>query len=330
MKTSAAGHPSVRPLACAVMLAMGVLPLGDVTARQLDGEQAEVVAGETPETWSLRNGARLLVTGGHTYDIDVTEGSVDLTGATVTRLVSGNKSVTLRGTSALRADGTLFQGGGLWLTNDSTAHLTDSSIQVQGVTGALASVGVDFLGLGGDSAHATLDNTRVTVADNPGTPDYNSGLGVRMAAGSSIDIINGSYIDAANIGVHFWGTDAAAGTTRLRVDGSTVRSGRGAALHIGAVSAVDKAYDILIANDARLIGGDGHLLRVTSLLGDPTASVSTVAFTVDDSRLRGDVTFDTRTVTGTLDVTLRNNARIDGRFINVSRADIGTNSTWML
>ncbi|WP_342354988.1 autotransporter outer membrane beta-barrel domain-containing protein [Stenotrophomonas maltophilia] len=56
-----------------------------------------------------------------------------------------------------------------------------------------------------------------------------------------------------------------------------------------------------------------------------------VSFTVNDSRLAGNVTFDPTTIlNGTINVTLRNKAQIDGRFINVTSASIDSDSTWLM
>jgi autotransporter family porin len=142
-----------------------------------------------------------------------------------------------------------------------------------------------------------------------------------------MDIVNGSHITAANVGAMLWGEANPAGSLRLGIDNATLESGRGAAIQVMPLEA--NRYDITVANHSRLIGGDGNLL----LVGDDiirSPEQTDVSFTVDDSRLAGNITFDAATVTGSLDVVLRNKAQIDGRFFNVTSASIDGDSTWLL
>ncbi|WP_239530050.1 autotransporter outer membrane beta-barrel domain-containing protein [Stenotrophomonas maltophilia] len=214
------------------------------------------------------------------------------------------------------------------------ARLTGGSIIVAAadlVPQSLA-IGVDLRssasGTGNRNPLAVLDAMQIRVEDNPGTAaPYNSGLGVRLQMGR-MDILNGSHVTGANVGAMLWGELNPAGTVALNVDGSTLVSQRSGAIQVMPLE--DNDYNITIRNDAKLLGGDGNLLLVRSEFG-PSAARTDVNFTVDDSRLAGNLTFDPTTVTnGTLDVILRNKAQIDGRFINVSSANIDSDSTWLM
>ncbi|MCR8715581.1 autotransporter outer membrane beta-barrel domain-containing protein [Stenotrophomonas indicatrix] len=143
-----------------------------------------------------------------------------------------------------------------------------------------------------------------------------------------MDLVNGSQIFGENAGAFLWGHYPVGGSVDLGIDNSTVQSGKGAAIHVMQLTASD--YNILVANHSTLLGGDGNLLLVSSL-ARPVSSRTDVQFTVDDSRLAGNVNLDpTTATTATLDVILRNKAQIDGRFINVTSASIDGDSTWLM
>jgi len=324
---------SLRPLARSVLLALSTLPAGFAMAGDLDGQVAEVVAGDPIEAWTLINGSKLTVTGAGTQQISAADTSeVVLDGATVTRSGTAQDSVTLEDTASLEATGTRFIGGGVSLNGGAaSAMLKNSQIILSAADmrpGAGKSVGVDLAGTGAATSHAVIDGTHIQVDEAAAAAEYNSGLGVRLQFGQ-IDILNGSQINAANVGAMLWGgVPGSTDPMRLNINDSTLQSGRGAAIRV--MPGWEGTYVINVSNDSKLAGGDGNLLLVQA----PTAASNMrtdVSFTVDDSRLAGNVTFDPTTITnGTLDVFLRNKAQIDGRFINVTAASIDTDSTWLM
>ncbi|WP_329892175.1 autotransporter outer membrane beta-barrel domain-containing protein [Stenotrophomonas sp. SMYL11] len=325
--------PCLRPMARGLLLALSTLSAGAVFAGDLDGQNAEVVAGDPVEAWTLINGSRLTVTGAASQQITADDTSeVILDGSVVTRSGTGQNSVALTGDASLQASGTRFIGGGISLSGGTTSvTLKNSEILLSAadmLAGARSSVGIDLAGVGAAASHAVLDGSRIQVDEAPAGAEYNSGLGVRLQFGQ-VDIINGSQITAANVGAMLWGgVPGSTDPIRLNINDSTLQSGRGAAIRV--MPGWEGTYVINVSNDSKLAGGDGNLLLVQA----PTAASNMrtdVSFTVDDSRLAGNVTFDPTTVTnGTLDVVLRNKAQIDGRFINVTSADIGSDSTWLL
>ncbi|QXQ03188.1 autotransporter outer membrane beta-barrel domain-containing protein [Stenotrophomonas indicatrix] len=327
--------PCLRPLARGLLLALSTLSAGTTLAGNLDGQTAEVIAGDPVEAWTLKNGSTLVgreATMNEIYAGDTS--TITLQGGTVTS-VSSSGAVTLAGNATLTAVGTHFRGGGIGLNGgDTVARLTGSSIVVAAADLALNSlaVGVDLRSTpsaaGNRNSLAVLDAMQIRVEDNPGTPaPYNSGLGVRLLFGT-MNILNGSHVTGANVGAMLWGELNPAGAVALSVDGSTLVSQRSAAIQVMPLQ--DNDYNITIRNDAKLLGADGNLLLVRSEIG-PLAARTDVNLTVDDSRLAGNLTFDTSTVSnGTLDVILRNKAQIDGRFINVTSASIDSDSTWLM
>ncbi|HEL2980200.1 TPA: autotransporter outer membrane beta-barrel domain-containing protein [Stenotrophomonas maltophilia] len=325
----------LRPLARGLLLALSSLSAGAALAGDLDGQNAEVTAGDPVETWTLKNGSTLVGREAAMNEISAEDTSaITLQGGTVTS-VSRSGAVTLAGSATLTAVGTHFRGGGIGLNGgDTVARLTGGSIIVAAADLEPQSLaaGVDLRsspsGVGNRNPLAVLDAMQIRVEDNPGTPaPYNSGLGVRLQFGT-MDILNGSHVIGANVGAMLWGELNPAGAVTLNVDGSTLVSQRNGAIQVMPLE--DNDYNITIRNDAKLLGADGNLLLVRSEYG-PSAGRTDVNLTVDDSRLAGNVTFDPTTVTnGTLDVILRNKAQIDGRFINVTSADIGSDSTWLM
>ncbi len=331
-------HParplSLCPLARSLLLALSTLSTSAALAGDLDGQSAEVVAGDPVESWTLKNGSTLVGHEAAMNGISAEDTStITLQGGTVTS-ISRSGAVTLAGNATLTTVGTHFRGGGIALNGDAVARMTGGSIIVAAADLAPQSlaVGVDLRSLPSGSGNrnplAVLDAMQVRVEDNPGTAAaYNSGLGVRLQFGT-MDILNGSHVTGANVGAMLWAELNPAGAVTLNVDDSTLVSQRGAAIQVMPLE--DNDYNITIRNDAKLLGADGNLLLIRSEFG-PLRGRTDVNFTVDDSRLAGNVTFDPTTVTnGTLDVILRNKAQIDGRFINVTTASIDSDATWLM
>ncbi len=326
--------PCLRPLARGLLLAVAVAPAAAVFAGDLDNQRADVGPGDPIEAWTLRNDSRLRVLGGETQRIQAMDSTLYMARAVINQSGADALSVQLLGASLLEAQGTIFRGG-ISISDSSQAHLVDNHIVLDSAdipVGAASSIGVDLdrslSGTGSGSPQAILDNTRIQVAEAPGAAEYNSGLGVRLQRGQA-DIVNGSQILAANVGVMLWSlVPGATAPIRLNMNDSSLQSGRGAAIRV--MPGLEGTYEINVANDSKLIGGDGNLLLVQAPTAASTARTN-VIFTVDDSRLAGNVTLDPATVTnGTLDVILRNKAQIDGRFLNVTSASIDSDSTWLM
>lgn len=330
LRSRASARLPVRPLACAVVLALVTLSSGELDARQLNGESAEVTEGDAAEVWRLINGSHLAVSGGETYDLTIEDtSSVQLRNATVRRNTEYGRAAALSGNASLVADSTSFIGA-VSMANASSLRLSNSHIlHVPGagvLPGDLYAVGLT-IGSRQD-AQAIVDSTLIQVAFSD-ADDEQRGVGI-VVAGGQLDLINRSRVEASNIGLQLMGSIYGAGSTRVNIDASTIVSGLGAAIEVSPASSAISDYDITVANGSTLVGGDGHLLRVRPWSGVTDNGYNSVRFTVDDSRLAGDILFENDVVSGTLDVTLRNHARIDGRFINVTSASVASGSTWLM
>ncbi len=146
------------------------------------------------------------------------------------------------------------------------------------------------LRLTGGIAHLA-ENTRVEGEDN------------------GILIVNGSegYAEQVNF---------------LEIDHSTVSGDAGSAVKIDRISAnslTNTVAVIALRNDAVLRAGNGRLVDVQR--------GSTASVTVDDSRLTGDLVADD---TSTLNVSLRNHARLSGNIINGNSLIINSSGHWQL
>jgi len=337
-------RPILRPLARGLLLALAALPAAAALAGDLDGTDHTVVAGDAAEDWTVRNGAELTVDpGAMTGYIEASENSrVFMDGAMIVRpLNANNHAVRVLDDAHLEARNTTFMDGGVFLAGSSaSAHLVNSRIFVS-TDGSLPTIttGLDITSLpGGPITYdpvMTVEGTQVRVEDaSAPTQPLNSGIGARMTYGR-MNILAGSYVEGANVGALILGLRSGEGIgatpPQLLVDNSTLKSGRGAAIRV-APRVDDQNVQITVANGSNLISGDGNLLLVQSHDDTPvSAAVTNVNFTVDDSRLAGNVTLDSSTVpNGALNVFLRNKAQIDGQFTNVTSASIDSDATWLL
>ncbi|MDT3454773.1 autotransporter outer membrane beta-barrel domain-containing protein [Stenotrophomonas pavanii] len=314
---------------------MALVPAATVAAGDLDNEHKIVGSGDPVEEWTLRNWSLLRVQGGETNAIQANNSDVLALDAIVRRSGTHQVAIDLSGDSSLQLGTSTVRGGGIRVSGSSNAHLIGSRILVTAADGLSPTESLSIgLSMGGTPASAPLpgawaiiDSTYMRVEDTTAGNDIASGLGVRMQNGK-ISIINGSRIDADNVGVLMIGTRNTPDTLQLAVDGSTIASGRGAAIRVAADQPAD--FVINVSNGAQLHGGNGNLLQVDSRSGSATPGASHVTFNVDDARIAGNVSFDAATVDGTLDVFLRNKAQIDGRFLNVTSASIESDSTWLM
>ncbi len=326
-----------RPLAQGLVLALSGMALGPALAGELDGSQHTVVEGDAAEAWSLINGAALQVSGGQTLTLEAEDTSqIQLQNATIQRGGSSQRAITLRDDASLVAQDSRLLGGSVLIGGQARADFTNSVIRVTRADGLrpgeILTVGVDMVDLGsasGINGYARIDNSLILVEDADVAEDRSSGIGLRMSHGTA-DLLNGTRVDAANNAVLMFGSANATTPVTLRADDTQLQSGRGAAIRVAARSA-DRQFDITLANHTRVLAGNGTLLHFDAWSGNPFALRNTVSFTLDDTRVAGDVVMDTTQLSNsTLDLALRNKARIDGRFMNVTNASIGGDSTWLM
>ncbi len=325
----------LRPLAQGLLLALATLPAGMALAGDLDGQTVEIDGTAPFEDWTLINGSSLTAKGTRTRTLWASDTStISLENVTVDATGNAERAVWLQGASSLVARRSDFIGGILLDMGEASAHLHDSHIVVSTADlspGNRKSIGVDISSTGAGrwpvrAPYALIDSTMIDVEMVPGGPHHSNGLGVRLMAGS-MDIVNGSRVTGENVGAMLWGDNNPSQRIALNIDNSVVIGRRGAAIQV--FPGVENTYDISVVNGAQLGGGDGNVLLVANDTG--AVSRTDVNFSVDDSRLSGNVTLDATSLTNaTVNVTLRNKAQIDGRFVNVTTASIDSDSTWLM
>ncbi len=327
--------PPMQPLARCLLVALALLPASNAFAGVLDGTEATIEAGAPIEEWTIRNDAWLTLQGAEANAIKSDNSYLGVFASTINRTGDHQHAIRLNGDSTLHLGTSTLRGGGVHVGGSSNAHLVGNRVLVTGAEGlsptATLSIGLSMGTTPDEAAQpgawAIIDSTYIRVEDTASGNDISSGLGVRMENGK-VSIVNGSRIDADNVGVLMFGTRNTPDTLQLAVDGSTISSGRGAAIRLAADQPAD--FVINVSNGAQLHGGNGNLLQVDSRTGSATPGASRVTFNVDDARLVGNVSFDAATVDGSLAIFLRNKAQIDGRFINVTSASIDSASTWLM
>ncbi|HEL4111900.1 TPA: autotransporter outer membrane beta-barrel domain-containing protein, partial [Stenotrophomonas maltophilia] len=334
--TTTSRPPRPRLLFRSLLLALASLPTGIALAGDLDGQTAEVGATDPVEAWTLKNGSLLTVTGGATQTIVASDSRVTLDGATVSRKSSGDypeNAAVLNGNSHLSAQRTTLEGS-LRIHDYAQVVLTDSHIDVTPGSGLepgdATSVGLNFASvMSTGNARVLLDNSTVRVDAIPGGSAYptSNGVGALMSHGT-LELTNGSRIDAGNHGVVILPMETGQ-TFGVHLNRSTLSADSAAAIWVRG-RASDAHVDVTVANGSQLRGGDGILLQLKGQTST-VAGRTEVDFTVDDSRISGDLLLDTATVpNGTINVTLRNKAQIDGRFLNVTSASVDSDSTWLM
>ncbi|PJL13934.1 hypothetical protein B9Y72_01425 [Stenotrophomonas maltophilia] len=266
-------------------------------AGDLDDQRADVSAGDPVEAWTLVIGSILNVDGGQTLQIVANDDSeLNIWDAVVTRSGTSQRAITLNDSAYLAlARSRIFGGHRVewWHHAGHPGAELDLSDHCRVAPGERLSVGVDLAGsaagFGVASPRATINVTTIYVEDAPvASRDVGNGVGVRIQFGQ-MDIVNGSRVDASNIGAVLWGEVNPDQRIRLNIDNSTLQSGRCAAIRVNA--AADNTYDITVANGAQLIGGDGNLLLVGRDIGLVNTRTD-VNFNVDDARLAGNITFE--------------------------------------
>ncbi len=329
-------RPALRPLTCGVLLALTTLSTTSALARNLDNESVTIDENATVEDWNLTNNAELIVNGGSTKTIAAMNSRVELHNALVTRdeAVGLTHALELRSSQG-EVNDTRIVGGGLLLQGTAHATLTNSSLTMDASApgmgdNSLVSHGISIQAPGATgNPSVLLDNSTVSVADRADLSHYASGIGAYLRAGG-IEMKNNSAISAQNVGIIVHSQQELAHDFRVHLDGSHINSGRGAAIEVAAQGDGDNTVDIRVNNGSTLTGGDGNLLLVRAFNGLQATSTSQVNFSVSNSTLAGDITFDDSKMNGRVDVSLQNNAHLKGRFNNVTAANIGTGSSWTL
>jgi len=140
--------------------------------------------------------------------------------------------------------------------------------------------------------------------------------------GADVRVGNGSLVTGELNGIYAIGSLLAPSASTVTIDASKVEGKSGAALIVGAPrnpAIPDTDIQFTARNGAELIGGNGNLLEVT-------AAAANVGFTVDSSKLTGNII---NTGGSIVNVALNNNATLLGATQNITSMAVD-NARWQL
>jgi outer membrane autotransporter protein len=300
----------------AVGIALAFDGIDPAAARVLTGpDQSEVVSpDDTPENWTLRNGAQLEIQGGSSLAIRAAGSTVTLANATV----SGGASTALtisQGSAAIRNSTLTSDRAAAINANNGTAGLGAKVTVVDSVlTGTGRGVNVTY------ASEINLRNTQVTGHASGGGGVGAQGLGAGVFGGT-LNASEGSYLYGAQRGVLLSSDtrpDAQAGIATLQIDNAHVEGGTGAAIAVEATGSPVNA-EILVQNGATLKGGNGVILEA----GADTQA----AFTAANTALNGNIHIAEGSTTR---ITLKDNARLTGNMTGVAALAIHSGAQWRM
>lgn len=305
--------PFARQSLSSIMLALSCV--APVYAGVLDGafDSATVVPGNTPESWSVSNKAKLSVDpGGVTRAISVfNEGFVTINNGTTGAINALNSTVDISAAS------NIFSANSAGITLSSNAFEDSSSV--------LTVVDSSISGLQSGVFQATgsqlsLTNSTVYGRDNGLSGIGNGGVGVNNRGGLLEAIGSSITGDRNGIAVFADGrSGTGASTADITLDDSDVQGITGTAIVVGRRLASDPLVtaNILVSNGSTLSGGNGNLLEV--------ADGNTANVTVDASHLTGNAIID---ATSVANLGLQNGSSLTGQLTHMTSLAIDGSSVW--
>ncbi|QDL28291.1 autotransporter outer membrane beta-barrel domain-containing protein [Stenotrophomonas maltophilia] len=306
-------------LAVASSLAVG---LPAYAATLTPGQSATVQPGDAPETWVLTNAQLIVSPGGKTLNVTGNQHSqLRITGAEVTaNLVSGGISLQASELTLANSTVTNTGGRGIALASGDALGGPIANISNSQVTGL--GIGISAIAPPGQRAVLNLDRTQVIGTLSGSANPALNGNGIVAFERSDIVVGNGSVVTGEQNGIYAVGSSTSAGSSTVVIDASKVEGKSGAALIVGAPrnpAFPDTDIQFTARNGAELIGGNGNLLEVT-------AAAANVGFTVDNSKLTGNII---NTGGSTVNVALNNNATLLGATQNITSMAVD-NARWQL
>nr|WP_122358898.1 autotransporter outer membrane beta-barrel domain-containing protein [Pseudomonas ficuserectae] len=215
------------------------------------------------------------------------------------------------------------------LSNATVKNATDSGIVLHGVMGSInpgstvSAHSSDVSGSGYGISVGLWGALNIFNTDVRGFASQSkSGQGI-FVSGANVLIADNSHVTGDMNGIHLVDGSQAGilvGNKSVAViDRSIVQGLAGAAIKVNQRAALDIEADIAVQNHSELWAGNGNLLEVEDH--------STVNFNVDNSTLYGDLVADD---TSTLNITLQNDAQLNGNIVNGNRLAITSGSHWQM
>lgn len=311
VQASAAASSDNNGLSLDTEAVTGLWPDGELPDETVRRAEIITVGPDTPfDSYHIGDQSILNIVGGRADQVVVRDSTVNIQSGVVESGISlsdalGNLSnATVKNATD---SGIVLHGvmGSINPGSTVSAHSSDVSGSGYGISvglwGALSIFNTDVRGFASQSKSGQgifVSGANVLIADNSHvTGDMN---GIHLVDGSQAGILVGNKSVAV-------------------IDRSIVQGLAGAAIKVNQRAALDIEADIAVQNHSELCAGNGNLLEVEDH--------STVNFNVDNSTLYGDLVADD---TSTLNITLQNDAQLNGDIVNGSRLAITSGSHWQM
>ena len=248
-------------------------------------------------------------------------------GALVYFISSAGSDIYLKNNTRVEGEVSVEYGGVLNIANSvvTGSYLSSTPAIVVGrnARGVIADSYINGVGAAVsviNGGYLDIVNTQIESL-KAGLPGAGWGIGV---FGSTMNVVGNSNILGRENGAYLNYPDGYSElfhTGWLTIDDSIVQSQNGAAIKVDTIDGFSVPYtaNISIQSNTTLIAGNGNLLEVEDK--------STANFTVNDSRLNGNLTADD---TSTLNVTLENYAQLTGNIINSNSLAINSAASWQM
>ena len=294
------------------MCSLGAAVLAEPASKEvIDNDTVSLDSSTVAEpVYNLINGSKLYADGATVYDI-----------------FSLGSEVFLKNSTKVEGVISVQNGGALNIENAVVASSSPRSnpavLVGYNVRGKIASSSISGVGLAASvikGGYLDIINTKVeSLEATSGWRGFGVGVfgGIMNISGKShvVGLENAAYLNYSG----FDGSSFHTGW--LTIDDSLMESKEGAAIRIEKDFSFPLPYtaNINIQNNTTLIAGNGNVLEVS---GNSIAN-----FTVDDSRLNGNLVADEAS---TLNVTLQSYAQLTGNIINSNTVAINSAASWQM
>ncbi|KPC14734.1 putative autotransporter [Pseudomonas amygdali pv. lachrymans] len=311
MQASAAASSDNNGLSLDTEAVTGLWPDEELPDETVRRAEIITVGPDTPfDSYHIGDQSVLNIVGGRADQVVVRDSTVNIQSGVVESGISlsdalGNLSNAI--VKNATDSGIVLHGvmGSINPGSTVSAHSSDVSGSGYGISvglwGALSIFNTDVRGFASQSKSGQgifVSGANVLIADNSHvTGDMN---GIHLVDGSQAGILVGNKSVAV-------------------IDRSIVQGLAGAAIKVNQRAALDIEADIAVQNHSELWAGNGNLLEVEDH--------STVNFNVDNSTLYGDLVADDTSI---LNITLQNDAQLNGDIVNGNRLAITSGSHWQM
>lgn len=275
---------------------------------------ATVNAGDTIESWTVRNGGTLNVNAGAVTDFINVQNSGSM--------LFMNGAVTSSATNIGVEFNNSSSGG--TIANSRVSSASTYGVLVAGLQPGTPDISINNSIIDGVERGVSVARTGATLAGTQvlGRDDGNTGFlygGVGLALfNATVNVTDGSVIKGDMQGVLISPDGGGPLDSTLNIDNSKVEGLAGSAIIVGSFSGTRHSEaTILVSNGSELTGGNGIVLEV--------ANNSTANFTVDNSQLIGDVYVESGS---NADVVLDNNASLTGKVTNAESLTTSNGGQW--